>query len=53
MNSKNSSFKCTMLDFAMQYLKIGVTNNQSFAYHFVGNLLLYRKQVPSATAAAS
>jgi len=30
-----------MLDFATRYLKIGVMNNQSFAYHFVGNLLLY------------
>jgi len=32
-----------MLDFATQYPKIGVTNNQSFAYHFVGNFVLYRK----------
>jgi len=32
-----------MFDFAMRFLMIGVTNNQSFAYHFVGNLL-YRKQ---------
>jgi len=46
------------LDFATRYLKIGVTNNQSFVYHFVVNLPLYRKHqkllpVSSATAAAS
>jgi len=48
-----------MLDFAT---RIGVKNNQSFAFHFVGNLLLYQKKtgqllmillVSSATAAAS
>jgi len=32
-----------MLHFARRYLKIRDTNNQSFVYHFVGNLLLYRK----------
>jgi len=32
-----------MLDFATLFLKVGVTNNQSFAYDFVGNLLLYLK----------
>jgi len=36
-------YTCTMLGFATQFLTIGVTNNQRFAYHFVGNLLLYRK----------
>jgi len=50
-----------MLDFDTRYLKIGGTNNQSFVYHFVGNLLLYRKHqgnfliilpVSSAMAAA-